>query len=160
MKITKITPVGKKECFCVSTNTGKYELNGLIHHNSVMIQNVIMHCLEHRDKIALGLVDPKQVEFSNYKGMNGIVGVANNTLESVELLRIARQVMLKRNQEMAKLGIKSLTEYKPSQRSGKVFVTGREFNEDDMIKVKIDGQEKEMKASELVDYLHDNSDEG
>ena len=95
----------------------------------------------------------KQVEFSNYKGMNGIVGVANNTLESVELLRIARQVMLKRNKEMAQLGIKSLTDYKPSKRSGKCFITGREYNEDDMIKVRIDGQEKMMKAGELVEYL-------
>ena len=120
---------------------------------SVMIQNIIAHCIEHRDKIALGLVDPKQVEFSNYKGMNGIVGVANNTLESVELLRIARQVMLKRNKEMAKLGIKSLTDYQPSKKSGKCYITGREYNEDDMIKVRIDGQEKMMKASELVEYL-------
>jgi len=35
MKITKVLPVGKKECFCISTDTGKYKLNGIEHHNSV-----------------------------------------------------------------------------------------------------------------------------
>lgn len=146
--------VGKLECFCVTTDTGHYEVNGLRHHNSVMIQNVIIHCLEHRDKIAIGMVDPKQVEFSNYKGMNGVVGVANNTREAVELLRIARLVMLKRNKEMANLGIKSLTEYKPSKRSGKEYITGRDFNEHDMLKVRINGEEQQMSASDFVDYLH------
>lgn len=112
-----------------------------------------MHCIEHRNEIALALIDPKIVEFSSYKGMNGIVGVANSLLESVELLRIARVVMYKRNKELAALGLKNIGEYTPSKKSGKVFITGREYNEDDMIKVRIDGQEQQMSASELVEYL-------
>lgn len=153
--ITNITNVGKKECFCVSTNTGRYEMNGLVHHNSVAIQNIIQHCIAHRNEIRVALIDPKQVEFSNYKGMNGIVAVGNNTEEAVEILRIARAVMYKRNKEMQKLGLKNLTDYKPTKKTGKVFVTGREFNEDDTIRVKIDGEEKTMTAAELVDYLHE-----
>ena len=137
-------PTQPQALVCGATGGGK----------SVMIQNVIIHCLEHRDKIAIGMVDPKQVEFSNYKGMNGVVGVANNTREAVELLRIARLVMLKRNKEMANLGIKSLTEYKPSKRSGKEYITGRDFNEHDMLKVRINGEEQQMSASDFVDYLH------
>ena len=155
-KIINFKHVGKLECFCVSTDTGHYKLNGLIHHNSVMIQNVIIHCLEHRDKIAIGMVDPKQVEFSNYKGMNGVVGVANNTREAVELLRIARQVMLKRNKEMAQLGVKSLTEYKPHIKTDKIFVTGREYNKDDIIKVRVDGVEQEMTADALFNLLQED----
>lgn len=125
---------------------------------SVAVQNVLLHCLEHRNKIALGLIDPKQVEFSAYKGMNGIVGVATSTLESVELLRIARQVMLKRNKEMANLGIKSLTDYQPSKRSGKCFITGREFNDSDILNVKVENEEKNISCEEFIDYLQENPD--
>lgn len=122
---------------------------------SVTVQNAILHCIEHRDKIALALIDPKMVEFSNYKGMKGIVGVANSTQEAVELLRISRAAMKKRNTEMMKMGIKNLTDYKPHIKTGKVFVTGRDYNEDDIIKVRIDGQEQQMTASELVEYLRE-----
>ena len=86
--------------------------------------------------------------------MNGIVGVANSVKEAVELLRIARLGMYKSNKEMAKMGIKSLTDYLPSKKTDKVYVTGREYNENDTIKVKVDGEETSMKASELVELLH------
>lgn len=124
---------------------------------SVAVQNILMHCIEHRDKIALGLIDPKQVEFTSYNGMNGIVGVATNTLESVELLRIARQVMLKRNKEMANLGIKNIGEYKPQNKTNKVFVTGREYDENEQINIREDGNTSSMKAGELADYLYENA---
>jgi len=123
---------------------------------SVAVQNIIMHCIEHSDKIALGLIDPKNVEFAGYNGMKGIVGVATNTLESVELLRIARQVMLKRNREMSKMGIKNIGEYRPQHKTDKVFITGREYNENDLIRVRIDGQEQQMTAKELVEYLNED----
>lgn len=58
MRITNIKPVGKKQCFCISTNSGKYQVNGLTHHNSVTVQNLIMHAIEHRDEVALALCDP------------------------------------------------------------------------------------------------------
>lgn len=122
---------------------------------SVAIQNILQSCLSHNNEVALGLIDIKQVEFSNYKGMKGIVGVANSTLEAVELLKVAREVMYKRNKEMAKLGIKSLQDFKPHEKSGKVYITGREYNEDDTIQVRIDGQEQTMTAAELVEYLHE-----
>lgn len=123
---------------------------------SVLIQNVVIHCLEHYDKIALALVDPKMVEFSTYKGMKGIVGVANNTLEAVEVLRIARQVMYKRNKDLQKLGLKNIGEYRPHEKSGKVFITGREVDENEHIRVRIDGEEKTMLAKELVEYLKED----
>lgn len=153
MKITNIEYVGKKKCFCVSTDTGQYKANGLTHHNSVFVQNFILHAIEHNDEIALALCDPKVVEFSNYKGMKGIVGVANSTEEIVELLRIARLVMYKRNKDLAKLGCKQVSEYTPTKRTGKCFVCGREYNDNDMIKVRENGEEKEMTASDLCEYL-------
>ena len=121
---------------------------------SVYIQNVILHCLEHRDKIAVALVDPKQVEFSTYNGMNGVLGVATSTLEAAEILRIGRQVMYKRNKELQKLGLKNVAEYKPHEKSGKVFITGREIDENEQVKVRINGEEKTMTAAELAEYLH------
>ena len=120
---------------------------------SVWVQNVIMHCIEHRDKIAVALVDPKQVEFSTYNGMNGILGVATSTLEATEILRISRAVMYKRNKELQKLGLKNIAEYKPHEKTGKVYITGKELKEDDMIKVRINGEERMMRASELVEFL-------
>lgn len=155
MKILEVNKIDKKlPCFCVSTSTGEYSLNGLTSHNSVLIQNIILHCIEHRDKIALALIDIKQSEFSNYKKMAGIVGVANTTEEAVEILRIARAVMYKRNKELAKLGIKKIAEHKPQKRTGKVYITGRDYNEDDEVIVRVDGEGTTMKARDLVDYLH------
>lgn len=153
MKLLKSEHVGQKECFCVSTDTGHYELNGLQNHNSVTVQNFIQHAIEHNDEVALALCDPKVVEFSNYKGMKGIVGVANTTEETVELLRIARLVMYKRNRDLAKLGCKQVSEYTPTKRTGKCFVCGREYNDNDIIKIREDGVEKTMTASELCEYL-------
>ena len=153
MRLKKVEGVGRKPCFCVSTNTGHYEMNGLKHHNSVAIQNVAISCVSHWDKISVLMIDPKLVEFSNYNGMRGITGVANSTLESVEVLRIARQVMYKRNDELKKLGLKNVGEYQPTEKSGKVFITGREINEEDIVKIRENGVEKEMTAAELVEYL-------
>lgn len=122
---------------------------------SVYIQNIIMSCIEHRNKVATALVDPKQVEFSSYNGMNGILGVANSTLEAVEILRIARSVMHKRNKDLKELGLKNVGEFTPTKKSGKVYITGKEVPENEMIKVRIDGEERQMRASELVEYLQE-----
>ena len=122
---------------------------------SVAIQNLIMHAIEHRDEISLALVDPKVVEFSNYKGMNGIVGVANTIQETCEMLRIGKAVMYKRNRELAKLGCKQVAEYTPHEFSGKVYMCGREYDKDQSVKVKDNGEEKTMTALELAESLED-----
>lgn len=160
MKIIKSEKVGKLPCFCVSTNTGQYETLRLTHHNSVLTQSVILHALSHKNNIALALIDIKQTEYTFFKGMAGVVGVANTVREAVEILRIARVIMYRRNKELAQLGIKSLTDYEPYERSGKVFITGREFDEQDVINVKIDDQEQSKTAEELVLYLKDELEKG
>ena len=88
--------------------------------------------------------------------MNGILGVANTTLEATEILRIARVVMYKRNKDLKELGLKNVGEFTPTKKSGKVFVTGREYKEEETIKVRINNEEKQMSASNLVDYLHED----
>jgi len=139
-------PKQPQSLICGATGGGK----------SVFAQNLIYHVLEHRDKLAIALVDPKIVEFSAYNGMNGILGVANSTLEACEILRIARQVMYKRNKELKELGLKNVGEFTPTKRSGKVFVTGKEVSENDTLKVRIESEEKQMKAVDVADYLDED----
>lgn len=152
--IQNVEFLGKLPCFCVSTSTGKYELNGLIHHNSVAVQNIIYGGIAHRNEVALSLIDPKFTEFSGYKGMKGITGVANTVEEAVEVLRIAKQAMYRRNQRLAELKIKNIMEYKPTKKSGKVYITGRDYLETDIIKVKVNSVEKEITANELVELAN------
>lgn len=149
--------LGKLPCFCVSTSTGKYELNGLVHHNSVAIQNIIYGGIAHRNEVALSLIDPKYTEFSAYKNMKGIVGVANTTEETVEVLRIAKLAMYQRNQILAELKLKNIMDYKPTKKSGLVYVTGRDYREDDIIKVRTNKVESTIPAKDLVELVNTNT---
>lgn len=152
-KFSKWEATGEKECFCISTNTGKYECCGVINHNSVALRNIIFHSLTHGDDITLGLVDLKLSEFEKYKGMNNIVGVANTKLEATELLRMAREVMYKRNKENAERGLTDFADYKPTKPMPIVKIFGREFPEDHEFKVKIGDEEKTMTATEILKYM-------
>ena len=130
---------------------------GLISHNSVTLRNVIFHCIqtiEHNNKISVALVDIKQTEFYPFKGINGVCAVANSVEEAAELLRIGRAVMYSRNKKMQKLGINDVSDFKPSEYTGKIWITGREFNENDKIKVRVNGEEKTMTALEIYEYLY------
>lgn len=70
------------------------------------------------------------------------------------MLRIARAVMYARNKKLQKLGINDVADYKPTEWTGKVWISGREFDQNDKIKVRIDGEEKEMTALEVYEYLY------
>lgn len=63
--------------------------------------------------------------------------------------------MYSRNKKMQQLNLNDVSDYKPTEYTGKIWVTGREFNENDKIKVRVDGEEKEMTALEIYEYLHD-----
>lgn len=99
-------------------------------------------------------MDIKQTEFYPFKGMNGVVAVANSVDETVELLRIARQVMYSRNKKMQRLGINDLSDFQPTEYTGKIWITGREFKEDEKIKCRVDGEERMMSALEIYEYLY------
>lgn len=137
-------PPAPQGLICGATGGGK----------SVAVQNVIYGGIAHRNEVALSLIDPKFTEFSGYKGMKGITGVANTVEEAVEVLRIAKQAMYRRNQRLAELKIKNIMEYKPTKKSGKVYITGRDYLESDIIKVKVNSVEKEMTANELVGLVN------
>lgn len=137
-------PPAPQGLICGATGGGK----------SVAVQNIIYGGIAHRNEVALSLIDPKFTEFSGYKGMKGITGVANTVEEAVEVLRIAKQAMYRRNQRLAELKIKNIMEYKPTKKSGKVYITGRDYLESDIIKVKVNSVEKEMTANELVGLVN------
>ena len=122
---------------------------------SVTLRNVIFHCIEHKNKISVGLIDIKQTEFYPFKGMNGVVAVANSVQEGAELLRIARAVMYSRNKKMQKIGMNDMADYKPHDWTGKIWITGREFDKDEKILVKVNGQEQEMTALQVYEYLYE-----
>lgn len=137
-------PAAPQGLICGATGGGK----------SVAVQNIIYGGIAHRNEVALSLIDPKFTEFSGYKGMKGITGVANTVEEAVEVLRIAKQAMYRRNQRLAELKIKNIMEYKPTKKSGKVYITGRDYLETDIIKVKVNSVEKEITANELVKLVN------
>lgn len=147
IQLEKSVYVGSLPCFCVSTDTGRYCVNDLTNHNSVTVSAIIGSCIQHNNKVRCALIDPKQTEFMMYKGMKGIVAVATDVFDSREVLRIARVVMHKRNKKMSELGIKKVADYKPKQKTGKVWITGREYYEQDKIKLR----DREITAAELVE---------
>lgn len=148
---------GKLPCFCVSTDSGKYELNGLTHHNSVTIFSIVHHSIQHNNACKICICDIKRVDFEQYKNINGVLAVGNTVEECCEILRICRVIMYKRNAEMQKLGFTNLKKYKPKDKTDRVWITGREYNENDRIKVRIDGEEKVMTAKEVYKITHEAS---
>lgn len=152
--IYKSEYMGMLDVFCVETDTHKFEMNGLIHHNSVTLRNIIFHCLTHQDEISIALIDLKWTEFTFFKGFKNVVAVANTVPEACELLRLAREVMYKRNQEMSKLGINDIKDFKPTQPTDDYMVCGRKLKGDDKITIRtVDEEEKEILVKELGEYL-------
>ena len=151
--IESIDYVGRLECFCISTDTGRYQLCGVISHNSVTLRNVIMHSLTHGDEIKIGLVDLKLSEFTSYKGMNNVVGVANSTREAAELLRLCREVMQKRNRQNADRGLTDYKDYKPQHPTDQISLFGEHYSEDTQFDVEINGEHKTMTAAEILEYV-------
>lgn len=148
----------EKPCFCVSTDTGQYQVCGVIHHNSVTLRNVINHCLTHSDDMKLGLVDLKLSEFSRYKDIdkNRVVGVANTVAATCAMLRMSREIMRKRNQQNSDRDLTDFADFKPQGPTDTIKIFGREFNENDRFSVKVDGQEQEMSAKEILEWMKVN----
>lgn len=139
---------------CVSTDTGKYEFNDLIHHNSVSLRAIIFHILTHSNKVSVAMVDLKQTEFTRYKKFKDVVGVANSVLETAELLRVAREIMNKRNKQMGKMDLQEFTDFRPKEPTDRIWISGRELQEDTVLKVRVNGEDREMSVKDIHNYLH------
>lgn len=153
-RIIQVEYLGKRSVFCVKTETHRFDMNGLTHHNSVTLRNVILHCLTHGEEICIALVDLKVVEFEAYKGMKNIVAVANSVRECVEVLRIMRECMYARNHEMAKLGINDIKDFKPQQPTDEVMIFNHKMHDDDEVEIRLpDGEVKRVTVKEVEAYL-------
>lgn len=62
--------------------------------------------------------------------------------------------MYSRNKKLQGLGLNDMADFKPSDYTGKIWLTGREVKEDEVIKVRIGEEEKEMTALEIYEYLY------
>ena len=62
--------------------------------------------------------------------------------------------MYSRNKKMQKMGLNDMASYQPTSWTGKIWITGREFDKDERIKVRFAGEEKEMSALEIYEYLY------
>lgn len=145
---------GKHEVFCIETDTHKYETCGLIHHNSVTLRNIIFHCLTHGEQICIALIDLKYTEFTYFKGVKNVVAVANTVREAAEIMRLGREVMYKRNQEMSKIGINDIKDFKPQKPTNEVIVAGRKLKDEDIVEIQLpNGEEKTVTVKELEQYL-------
>lgn len=152
--LQNIEYMGELEVFCVETDTHRFNTCGLIHHNSVTLRNVIFHCLTHGDQIAIALVDLKFTEFTYFKGVKNVVAVANTVKETVEIMRIARECMYKRNQELAKLGLTDIKDFHPQKPTDEVSVAGRKLHDNDKVEIRMpSGETKEITVKELEKYL-------
>lgn len=152
--LKKIEYFGVQKVFCVETDSHKFETCDLIHHNSVTLRNIIFHCLSHGEQISIALIDLKYTEFTPFKEMKNVVAVANTVKEAVEILRLARECMYKRNQELAKIGINDIKDFKPQKPTDEVIVAGRKLKDDTLIEIRLpNGEEKTITVKELENYL-------
>lgn len=70
--------------------------------------------------------------------------------ETTFLCRRYSQIYYENN----KILLNDVADYKPTEWTGKVWITGREFDQNDVIKVRVAGEEKEMTALEIYEYLY------
>lgn len=157
-QIMSVNYMGKQDVFCVKTDTHRFKTgpnakNVLTHHNSVTLRNIIFHCLTHSEQIMIALVDLKLTEFEPFKGVKGVVAVANTVREAVEILRIGREVMYKRNAQLAKLGLNDIKDFKPTQPTDEVVVAGRLLKDSDTVEIRKNGEVKTVTVKELEQYL-------
>ena len=62
--------------------------------------------------------------------------------------------MYSRNKKMQSLSLNDVADYQPTSWTGKIWITGREFDKNDQIKVRVAGEEKTMTALEIYEYLY------
>lgn len=47
-----------------------------------------------------------------------------------------------------------MSDYQPTDWTGKIWIAGREFGKDEKIKVRVAGEEKTMTALKIYEYLY------
>ena len=52
------------------------------------------------------------------------------------------------------MGLNDVADFQPTDWTGKIWITGREFDKNDQINVRVNGEEKTMTALEIYEYLY------
>lgn len=141
---------GIRDVRCVTVEGHRFEMNGLMHHNSVALRNVILHCLTHGNRVAIALIDLKLTEFSFYKGIKGVVAVANDVKEAAEVFRLGRECMYARNRELASLKLNDIKDFVPKHPTGEWMVFNHRMRGEDELEIRTkDGQVQKVKVQDL-----------
>lgn len=113
MRVKNIKEIDPVESNCISVDSPDKlfaigEKGSLMTHNSVSQQNIIISCLlRPKNWVILG-IDLKRVELTRFKKFG--VKVATDIETSVEFLRFAQAVMMKRYERMEETGVNDFTD--------------------------------------------------
>lgn len=122
---------------------------------SVTLGTIIKHCIQHNNEISLALVDIKKTEFFQFRGLNGVIAVAETIEEAHEILGIAREVMYLRNKQLQQVGLSKVADYEPTDKTDRVWITGREIKEYNTVLARIEGEEQQLTAEEVYEITRD-----
>lgn len=123
MKIKHIVKIPPKPSRCIEVeNSSKlFALkNGIITHNSVSQQNIIISCLLRPEHWVILGIDLKRVELSRYRKFG--MKVATELGVAIEFLRFAQSVMMKRYEVMEGYEINDFTELPEKQQALMVMI--------------------------------------
>lgn len=143
---------------CVTTESSSYSINEITSHNSVAIRNIFFHAIQHGEDIKIAGIDLKLTEFAPWKNHKNVVGIANDIPTALEIMRLAREIMYKRNSQLADLGLINFTDFKPKHRDGFEYISGMKFKSRDMLEVEVNGKITSMPAAEAVDFILNNGE--
>lgn len=113
MRLKSITPIEPRASRCIEVDSsdrlfasGGSHGNSIISHNSVAQRNIIIGCIIRPDRWRIMCIDLKRVELSMYRAYKNVVmGVAVTVEQAAQVMRFAQETMMKRYENMEKLGI-------------------------------------------------------
>lgn len=113
MRITHMEPIAPEPSRCIEVESSDrlFAAGGdsgvsIVSHNSVLQRNVALACIMRPQSWRFLGIDLKMVELSSLNAYSNVVlGIATNVEDALSILRFAQQTMMKRYDEMAKLGI-------------------------------------------------------
>jgi len=90
---------------------------------SVAQRNIVFHTIQHNDKWCFLGVDPKRVELKPYKKYtNTVLGIATTLEDEVEVIRYAKEEMMRRYESMEEIGVNHFQDLPSPPRAIMVMV--------------------------------------
>ena len=126
---------------------------------SVLLNCIIAHFIN-KHNVELYMSDPKKIEFGPYASLKEVKVVGKTKDEIKEVFKLFNSKMVQRYTFLEKLGVSILPlDGKINLDGSSVVVNDSAFKSDDIVKIKTsDGEEKEVKASELKNYASNRDD--